>query len=134
MALTGIFWINLPVSGTAFLLLFFFLDVHNPRTPLVAGLKAIDWYGCTTMLGVMVMLLLGLDLGGTAYSWQSPTVICLISFSGLMAMLFIFAEKKLAKYPVLPLDIFNDRSNVASLAFGFFHDFVSLSCPLKETG
>ena len=38
-------WINLPSCGIAFFIIVFFLDVHNPRTPLVAGVKAIDWAG-----------------------------------------------------------------------------------------
>jgi MFS family permease len=33
------------VSGTAFLILLLFLDVHNPRTGLLEGLRAIDWVG-----------------------------------------------------------------------------------------
>lgn len=120
----GIFWIILPISGTSFFLLFFFLDVHNPRTPFIQGLKAIDWYGSASMLGITVMLLLVLDLGGSAFAWKSPTVIGLIVSSSLMFLTSIIVEKKLAKYPLMPLGLFKDRSNVASLAFGFFHDFV----------
>lgn len=59
-----IFWINLPVSGTAFVLLFVALDVHNPQTGFIEGIKAVDWAGCLSMLGFMVMLLLGLNMGG----------------------------------------------------------------------
>ncbi|GAB7354589.1 hypothetical protein MBLNU459_g5033t2 [Dothideomycetes sp. NU459] len=118
-----IFWINLPISGTSFLLLFFFLRIHNPRTPFILGLKAIDWYGSASMLGVMIMLLLGFDFGGTAFPWKSPTVICLIISSGLMFLFFIIIERTAAKYPLMPLGIFKDRSNVASLAVCFFHHF-----------
>ncbi|GAM88163.1 hypothetical protein ANO11243_061940 [Dothideomycetidae sp. 11243] len=120
-----IFWISLPISGTSFLLLFCFLDVYNPRTPLLPGLKAIDWAGSASMLGVMSMLLLGLDFGGATFPWASPTVICLIIFGSLMLFVFLFSEKKLARYPLMPLDIFNARSNVACLVLGFFHDFVT---------
>lgn len=123
--ISGIFWINLPVSGTSFLLLFFFLDIHNPRTSLKDGLKAIDWYGSATLLGVMLMLLLGLDFGGAIFPWKSPTVICLIVISGLMIPFFIFVEEKFAKHPLIPLGIFKGRSNIASLLLGFCHDFVS---------
>lgn len=122
--LPGIFWIILPISGTSFFLLFFFLDVHNPRTPFIQGLKAVDWYGSASMLGITIMLLLGLNFGGSAFAWKSPTVIGLIVSSSLMLLTFIFVEKRLAKCPLMPLRLFKDRSNVASLAFGFFHDFV----------
>jgi MFS family permease len=63
------FWINLPVSGLTFVLLILFLDVHNPKTKLSSGLKAIDWFGTFSILAVTLLLLLGLDFGGATYPW-----------------------------------------------------------------
>lgn len=39
------FYINLPITGVVFFLILFFLKLNTPRTPLIAGLKAIDWLG-----------------------------------------------------------------------------------------
>ncbi|KAL2427158.1 Efflux pump dotC [Exophiala dermatitidis] len=114
------FYCNLPIAGTALVLLVPFLDVHNPRTSVVAGVKAIDWFGCISILGVTVMLLLGLDLGGSVYPWGSAKVICLIVFGALMILVFIYSEKKLARYPVIPLSLFGTR-NIATLLVTFFH-------------
>lgn len=105
-----IWWINLPLSGAAFLLLLIYLDVHNPRTRVSDGLKALDWAGTLSILGVTLMLLLGLEFGGQTFPWASPRVICLIVFGSLMSLVFIFSEKKLAKYPLMPLSIFGNRS------------------------
>lgn len=120
------FWVNLPISGTAFLLILLFLDVHNPKTPAMEGIKAIDWFGCISILGVTVMLLLGLDLGGAVYPWGSAKVICLIVFGVVMLVVFIYSEKRLAKYPVIPLSLFGTR-NVATLMITFFHGMVGIS-------
>ena len=114
-------WINLPCCGVAFVLLFFFLDVHNPRTPLVAGVKAIDWAGSLSILALTLMLLLGLDFGGDTFPWNSPKVICLLVFGALCSLLFIWSEKRWAKYPLIPLALFKEPSNVASLLVTFFH-------------
>jgi hypothetical protein len=114
-------WINLPCCFIAFVLLLFFLDVHNPRTPLVAGVKAIDWFGSLSILGLTLMLLLGLDFGGDTFPWSSPKVICLIVFGALCSLIFIWTEKRWAKYPLIPMDIFKERSNVASLLVTCFH-------------
>ncbi|KAJ5755611.1 Efflux pump dotC [Penicillium manginii] len=121
------FWINLPVSGFAFVLLFFFLDVHNPKTNMIDGIKAIDWFGSLSVLGLTLMLLLGLDFGGVTFAWSSSQVICLIVFGSLCSLLFIYSEKRLAKYPIMPLGIFSRPSNVAALAVAFAHGFVFIA-------
>jgi len=117
------FYCNLPVAGAAFLLLALFLDVHNPKTPMLEGIKAIDWFGSISMVGLTVMLLLGLDLGGAFYPWNSASVVCLLVFGALMSLVFIYSEKKLAKYPVLPLSLFKG-TNIATLLVTFFHGLV----------
>ncbi|KIW82873.1 hypothetical protein Z517_02116 [Fonsecaea pedrosoi CBS 271.37] len=120
------FYCNLPIAGTAFVLLVPFLNVHNPRTPVLDGVKAIDWFGCVSILGVTVMLLLGLDLGGSVYPWSSAKVICLIVFGALMILVFVYSEKKLAKYPVIPLSLFGTR-NIATMLVTFSHGMVFIA-------
>jgi len=119
------FWINLPISGTTFILLLLFLDVHNPRTKAIDGIKAIDWFGSLSILALTVMLFLGLNFGGTTFPWDSPKVICLIVFGGLVSILFIWSEKKFAQYPLMPLNLFAQAGTAASLMVTFFHGFVS---------
>jgi len=58
---------NLPISGSAFLLLLGFLDVHNPKTGLSDGIKAVDWFGSLSILAFTLMLLLGLEFGGATF-------------------------------------------------------------------
>ncbi|KAF2014282.1 MFS drug transporter [Aaosphaeria arxii CBS 175.79] len=120
------FWINLPVCGCAFILLLLFLDVHNPRTKFSEGIKAIDWLGTISILAVTLLLLLGLDFGGSTFPWNSPRVICLIAVGGAMILFFLFCEKKLAKYPLMPLTVFKTRSNNAAFIVGFAHNMVSM--------
>jgi len=102
-----------------------FLDVHNPKTKIWEGVKAIDWFGTVTVLGVTLMTLMGLDFGGETFPWNSPKVVCLIVFGVLMLGFFIFSEAKLARYPLIPLRLFRQRSNVAALGVCFVHGFVS---------
>ena len=120
------FWINLPVCGIAFVLLLLFLDVHNPRTKLGEGVMALDWFGTLSILAVTLLLLLGLDFGGATFPWDSPKVICLIVFGTLMIGFFLFSEKRLAKYPLMPLSIFKNWSNNAACVVAFAHSMVSI--------
>ncbi|KAL8993488.1 MAG: hypothetical protein Q9169_006307 [Polycauliona sp. 2 TL-2023] len=122
-----IFWVNLPCSALAFLLIVLFLDVHNPKTRLMDGFKAIDWFGSFSIIGLTVMLLLGLNFGGTTFPWDSPKVICLIVFGCSMSVLFVFSEKRLARYPLIPMGLLKDRSCVMSLLVNFVHGFVFIA-------
>jgi hypothetical protein len=103
----------------------FYLDVHNPRTPLLRGLKAIDWLGSTMLLAVTLMTLLGLNYGGESSDWTSTRTLVLICVGVAASAVFFFIEAKVAKYPVMPLDVFRNRSNAATIAVGGLHAFVS---------
>lgn len=119
-----IFWLNLPLAGTAFVLAVLFLDLHNPRTRMADGLRAVDWFGSVTMLGLTLMVLLGLNFGGVVAAWSSAKTICLIVFGSLMGLFFILSEKYLATYPIVPMRLFRERSNIAAYAITFIHGFV----------
>ncbi|WYZ44409.1 hypothetical protein EsH8_VII_000845 [Colletotrichum jinshuiense] len=121
------FYINLPISGVGIIILFFVLKLHNPRTPAVEGLKAIDWIGTVTIIGGTLMFLFGLEFGGVTYPWSSPTVICLIVFGILTIGIFIVNEWKYARYPVIPMHLFRSWSNLAAFATAFCHAFAFIS-------
>jgi hypothetical protein len=82
--------------------------------------------GSLSIIGLTLMLLLGLDFGGVIFPWSSPKVICLIVFGALMSLVFIYCEKKIAEYPLMPTRIFKHKSNVAVFLVDFFHGFVSI--------
>ena len=64
----------MPCGGISIAGLLLFLDVHNPKTPLLEGLAAIDWLGVISVVGATVMLLLGLEFGSTTYPWDSVSI------------------------------------------------------------
>ncbi|KAL4949541.1 MFS general substrate transporter [Aspergillus filifer] len=119
------FWINLPVCGAALALLLACLNVHNPRTKLREGARAIDWLGTVTIVSFTVLGLLGMEFGGTTVPWHSPTVICLIVFGGVMVGLFILVEKRFARFPLIPMRLFGNWFTVAAFALAFAHAMVS---------
>ncbi|EED24203.1 efflux pump antibiotic resistance protein, putative [Talaromyces stipitatus ATCC 10500] len=118
------FYINLPIIGAVFVLLLFSLKLNTPRTPMWDGLKAIDWTGGSLVIGSTVMLLLGLDFGGVTRPWSSATVVCLLVFSVVVGALFVINEKQIAKYPVIPIELFRYRSGIGSFLLCFCHGLV----------
>ncbi|KAF1948583.1 MFS general substrate transporter [Byssothecium circinans] len=115
------FYINLPISGAAFILVTFLLKLETPKTPLVTGLQAVDWTGSLVLVGGSSMLLLGLQFGGTVHPWNSATVICLIVF-GVVTIIFFFAvERYFARYPIVPVHLYTDATNLAIIMVNLFH-------------
>ncbi|KAK5131580.1 hypothetical protein LTR08_000835 [Meristemomyces frigidus] len=121
------FYINLPLDGLAFVIIFFFLHLDTPRVPVIEGLLAIDWLGTLFVVGGTLMFLLGLQYGGITHPWGSATVLCLVIFGILSTLLFIGVEWRVAKYPLLQLSIFRSRSNAGCLLFVFLHGIVSIA-------
>ena len=121
------FWINLPFNGIAFALIILFLELHNPRTPLKAGLNAIDWLGFVSIITGTAVFLIGLELGGVSYPWSSATVVCLLVFGIVIIALFVLVEHRLASNPIVPLHILTSRSNAASLSANFCHGLVFMA-------
>lgn len=73
------------------------------------------------------MFLLGLEYGGVSFPWSSATVLCLLVFGVILVVLFVINEWKFARFPMMPLTLFQKRSSVASLAVCFVHGFVFIS-------
>ncbi|EXJ87054.1 hypothetical protein A1O3_04011 [Capronia epimyces CBS 606.96] len=121
------FYINLPLDGLSLILLTFFLKLETPKTPFWAGIKAIDWVGVITIVGGVVMFLMGMESGGATHPWDSAYTLCLIIFGIVTIVVFFLNEWKLAKYPIIPLRLFRDSSNLASLGVCFIHGFVFIS-------
>ncbi|KAK2871620.1 hypothetical protein FQN49_002992 [Arthroderma sp. PD_2] len=121
------FYINLPIDGVAFLIIFFFLELHTPTTPILAGLRAIDWLGSLAVIGGTVMFLIGLEYGGQSYPWSSPTVICLIVFGIVTWGIFILIQWKVSRFPVMPLWLFTQRSTLASYGTVLVHGAIYTS-------
>ena len=84
--------------------------------PLHVGLQAIDWAGSVSICAATLLLLIGLQLGGQSYAWASPLVVGLIVSGMLSYISFFLAQWKISPRPVMPLNMFDDISNVCALA------------------
>ncbi|KAF1917779.1 major facilitator superfamily domain-containing protein [Ampelomyces quisqualis] len=111
------FYINLPIISVSTIALYTTLRMHNPQTPLLAGVASLDWLGTTTILAAAVLLLVGLQLG-CATSFAAPLVVTLIIVGCVLHLLFPVTQwwqERRGREPVLPLRIFKDVSNLCAL-------------------
>lgn len=105
-------------------ILLFFLKVASPGTPIVAGLKKIDWAGGSLVVGSVFMVLLALDFGDVVFPWSSATVIGLVVAGAVAGALFIVNEWKFVKEPIIPLRLFSSTSSVAAYGVYVFNFYV----------
>lgn len=99
-----VFYVNLPVG----ILALAFVAARMPR--LHSGVRLpIDWLGTALLVLAVVPLLLGLTIDKDRYGWSSSLVLGLFAVAALAAALFLVVESR-APSPVLPLDLFADRT------------------------
>jgi EmrB/QacA subfamily drug resistance transporter len=130
-----IFYVNLPIGIAALAV----IATQLPNTGNTRGVRVrdLDYLGILVFTSAAVMLLLGLtnkgltDSSGHLYNWSSPNVLVFMIGAGLLTIGFAVAEHY-AKEPIIPLDLFRNRSyttiNIATflVAFGFFSAIIFL--------
>jgi hypothetical protein len=93
------------------------VHLHDPRTPFVQGVASLDWVGTITILFATILILVGLQLGGTA-SYAQPLVVCFLVLGSLAYVVFPWTQRwyeKRGGSPITPLRIFGDASNLSAL-------------------
>lgn len=78
-------------------------------------------------MGGVICFLYGMESAGIDHPWKSAFVLCLIIFGVVLIALFFVAEWKIAKYPIMPTRLFEDRSNIAAFGVCFCHGFVFIA-------
>jgi EmrB/QacA subfamily drug resistance transporter len=97
------FYINVPVGIVAFMLI-------TRLMPTIKGAKAqsIDYLGAGLLAGGLSSLMLALVWGGNQYAWMSAEVLGVVALAAALLIGFVWVEKKHAKDPILPLDLFKN--------------------------
>jgi hypothetical protein len=118
-----IFWLNLPVSGVALLLVAFFLRVSHSRAPsLRSQLTSIDYVGNLFLIAAVTSILIALS-GANAVdrwgSWQKlvPLVLGLVG----LPIYVIYEASPLCREPTTPLRLFSNRTSAVAFLLSFLH-------------
>jgi hypothetical protein len=89
----------------------------------------LDWTGVLLIIGGTVAFLFGLQTGAGAESdWTSakamvPLVLGVVAFG-----MFIWYEAKVAKQPLIPMNIFCSLGPAAVMAITCLHSFIFIAC------
>ncbi|MGH7610032.1 MAG: MDR family MFS transporter [Candidatus Dormibacteria bacterium] len=119
-----VFYVNLPIGLIALAVIATQLPNHKRE----GASPAIDYLGALVFALAVVPILIGLtekgltSSSGSAYSWFSWEVGGLILLGLALAGVFLFIETR-AREPILPLDLFRNRTYAASQAAMFLMSF-----------
>jgi EmrB/QacA subfamily drug resistance transporter len=108
-----IFYVNLPLGALA---LFVIGVVFHSRAERVR--HAIDYSGAATLAGGLTCIVLFTSLGGTTQPWGSMQSIALVVVGVALLAAFLLVERR-AREPLLPLDLFRNRTFAVTSAIGF---------------
>ncbi|EFU43122.1 drug resistance transporter, EmrB/QacA subfamily protein [Paenibacillus vortex V453] len=127
-----IFYVNVPIGIVSFI----FIMTSYKETRSHAKQK-IDWTGAATLVGAIICLMFGLELGGQTYAWDSPQILGL--FGGFIALfvVFLFAETRAAE-PIISFQMFRKRlfasSNIVALFYGATFIVATIYIPIFVSG
>ena len=117
LAWRWIFYINLPLGITAFLVLGSVLHLPRHRQQ-----HKIDWLGASLLVIGVVSLLMVTVWGGNQYAWVSAQIIGLAAIGLLALALFVFQELRHPE-PMVSMDLFRNRVFTMTSAIGFVVGF-----------
>lgn len=123
-----IFYINLPISGVAWILLAVVLRVRYNKDTAHNSLKRIDIGSNLFLVASLVAILLALTWGGTQYPWSSWRTIVPLSLGllGLVAFLWV-QSTTLIPEPTMPIRLFANRTSLGGFLMTFLHAMILYS-------
>jgi EmrB/QacA subfamily drug resistance transporter len=108
-----IFYVNLPVGAFA---LGVIATAFTGRQQTVRC--QIDWLGAVVLGAALSAIVLFASLGGTTFAWTSRPMIGLLAAAIVLLAAFPFVESRAAE-PILPLELFRNRTFGVTSAVGF---------------
>ncbi|HKZ18696.1 MAG TPA: MDR family MFS transporter [Acidimicrobiia bacterium] len=108
-----VFYVNVPIGLVAL-----FVTASALNLPFVRRDHPIDYWGAGTLVVSVSALLLAMVWGGNEYEWGSPLIIGLLVIGVLVALLFLWWERR-AQEPILPPRLFRNRTFALTSASGF---------------
>ena len=100
------FWGNLPLGALAIAATIAFMKLPKVEQQ---SKPRMDYLGMSLIAGATTALVLVCTWGGHTYDWLSPQIIGLAVATVVLAVAFVFVEKR-AENPIMPMGLFADRN------------------------
>jgi EmrB/QacA subfamily drug resistance transporter len=101
----GCFYVGLPFAVVAFVVL-----QAKLHLPTVKREVHIDYLGSVLIMGGVSLLLIWVSLAGQQFDWLSMTTVLMVGGGLVVLALAALVEGKVARQPIIPLQLFRDRT------------------------
>ncbi|RYH00862.1 DHA2 family efflux MFS transporter permease subunit [Salipiger sp. IMCC34102] len=108
-----IFYVNLPIGLVGLAVIAWAFAPPPKRAP-----RPMDWTGATLLATGLTALVLSTSLGGSTLPWTSPVILGLAALAVVALAALAWAETRAAE-PILPPELFRNRTFLVSSAVGF---------------
>jgi EmrB/QacA subfamily drug resistance transporter len=117
-----VFYINVPIG----LLALGAIAMGAPAVKSRASVRDIDFAGAVTLVAALVPILVGLSLVGDGRSWTSGPVVLSVAIGLVFLAVFAWVEKSRAANPIIPFDLFGNRTFSVIMAIAFVSAFAMM--------
>ncbi|KAI0332875.1 iron permease [Cubamyces sp. BRFM 1775] len=120
-----LFYLNLPLCGIAFGIVFLFLRLRKPAVDnYLVSIKSMDWIGNTVIIGSATSCMIAITWAGVSFPWASVQVIVPLAVGLVGFAIALLYDAYIALYPVIPAAIIKNRTSIAGYIGSFFHYLV----------
>ncbi|KAI4725088.1 putative major facilitator superfamily transporter [Aureobasidium sp. EXF-10728] len=115
----GLFYLNAPLCVVAACLAAYTLPQSMPKVNFRETITKIDWLGLFFSTVAIILILIAISDGGHGTPWNSAETISMLAIGGVCVVAFLIVEWKFAKLPMMPLDMWKNRSVACLLLQSF---------------
>jgi EmrB/QacA subfamily drug resistance transporter len=118
----GCFYVGLPFAIVSLIVL-----QAKLHLPTVKRDVKVDYLGATLLMGGVSILLIWVSLGGQQFAWASATTVYMVGGGLLVLAAAALVEGKVASQPIIPLQLFKDRTIALATIAAIFVGVAMLS-------
>ncbi|KAJ3559559.1 hypothetical protein NM688_g271 [Phlebia brevispora] len=122
-----LFYINLPISGFAAVLVILFLRLRTPPGSFREKLLRMDWVGNFIIIAASTSACIGLTWGGVRFAWSSAQVLVPLILGLVGIIVFLIYEATWAKDPVVPFALLSNRTSLSGYIQTFINPIINVA-------
>ncbi|KIO20590.1 hypothetical protein M407DRAFT_220214 [Tulasnella calospora MUT 4182] len=120
-----LFYMNLPLTAIAMVLVWFFLHLKMPKDDLRSKMRRMDWIGNLFVIIGTTITVVALTWAGVQHPWSSYQVLVPLILGLLCIVAFFIYEAKVPIEPVVPWELVSNRTSFLGYMTVFLHGIVS---------